>query len=155
LDDKERQSLERAFRLLKILHPREDIHRAHDAALSKDKRARANAVEFLDALLSRRDQQSLRELLRVVVDDAEDAERVAKAAVHVGPAPKSAEEAIKVLLEDRDEAVGMLAGYHALALGGAELQSAVERARRARPTLLSLGERLFRANPLNDEASGA
>src|ERR1700689_3235952 len=47
LDDKLRQSLERTFRLLKIAHPREDIHRVQIAALSEDRRSRANAGEFL------------------------------------------------------------------------------------------------------------
>src|SRR4029077_13072653 len=74
LDDKLRQSMERAFRLLKAAHKREDIHRVYAAALSRDPRARANAGEFLDALFVRRDQRPLRALLRIVVDEATDAE---------------------------------------------------------------------------------
>jgi len=41
LDDKLRQSLERTFRLLKIAHPYQDIHRVNIALTSKDLRARA------------------------------------------------------------------------------------------------------------------
>jgi AAA family ATP:ADP antiporter len=60
LDDKLRQSLERAFRFLKIAHPHEDIHRVYVASFSEDARVRANAAEFIDTLLRRRDQRCVR-----------------------------------------------------------------------------------------------
>src|SRR5262249_38816472 len=50
LDDKLRQSLERAFRFLQIAHRNEDIRGVYSALRSRDKRTRANALEFLDAL---------------------------------------------------------------------------------------------------------
>ena len=62
LKDKQSQSLERAFRLLKIAHKREDIHRVHIAAMSTDRRVRSNAGEFLDSLLSGGDRRTLRDL---------------------------------------------------------------------------------------------
>src|ERR1019366_1833430 len=68
LDDKLRHSIERTFRLLKIAHATEDIHRVQIACLSDDLHSRANAGEFLDALLVRRDQQRLRALLRLISD---------------------------------------------------------------------------------------
>lgn len=80
LDDKLAQSLERTFRLLKIVFPREDLHRVHRALVSSDKHARANAGEFLDTLLRRRDELMLRELLRIVADDSPELARTARAA---------------------------------------------------------------------------
>ena len=79
LDDKLRHSLERAFRLLEVAHPHSDIHHAYLGALSQDRYMRANAGEFLDALLRRRDQQQLRELLRLVLDELPSRERIARA----------------------------------------------------------------------------
>ncbi len=79
LDDKLRQSLERAFRLLKIAHPKEDIHRVYLACIGTDRRARANAAEFLDALLRRRNEQELRALVRIVSDDLSPAAQVKRA----------------------------------------------------------------------------
>jgi HEAT repeat protein len=61
LDDKLRQSLQRAFRLLRIANPREDLHRVHNAYLSDNRRARAAAAEFLDTMLRRSKQALLRE----------------------------------------------------------------------------------------------
>jgi len=54
LDDKLDQSLERSLRLLKLAHTSEDMHRVHIVALTGDRHARANAIEFLDALLDPR-----------------------------------------------------------------------------------------------------
>jgi ATP/ADP translocase len=142
LDDKLRQSSERAFRLLKLAHPGEDIHRVHSATLSRDQRVRANAGEFLDALLARRDQQPLRELLRVVLDDAADPVRVERAAgaamVSAPPLVRERDEAIAALVDDHDDALAALAACHALSLGGSKLFAAVSRAREARPALLAL-----------------
>lgn len=57
IDDKLRQSLERVFRLPKLAHPEEDLHRVYLACIGTDKGARANAAEFLDALLRKRSEQ--------------------------------------------------------------------------------------------------
>jgi hypothetical protein len=119
LDDKLRQSLERTFRLLKIAHPREDIHTAHLWGVSSDARARAHTAEFLDTLLRRRDQRSLSELLRLVLDDVSNAERVRRAAGLVPyPAPISRDEALLRLVKDGDAVVAALASLHVAALEG-------------------------------------
>jgi hypothetical protein len=148
LDDKLRQSMERAFRLLKIGHKREDIHRVHTAALSDDPRERANAGEFLDALLARHDQQPLRELLRIVVDQATDAERVARAAVDGRRLARTRPAALRMLVEDSDDALAALAAQHALAVeGDRELREVVVRASEHRPSLRAMLERLFGPPP--------
>ena len=69
LDDKLRQSVDRAFRLLEIAYPHENIHHVRLLCFSGDAYARANAREFLDTLLRRRHQQDVRALLRLVTDD--------------------------------------------------------------------------------------
>lgn len=143
LADKVRQSLERAFRLLKIAHKREDIHRVHTAALSSNRRARANAGEFLDTLLSRRDQQALRAVLRIVIDDATDAERVTRAIAEGRALPGTHDAALAVLVDNRDDALAALASRHAATSSNASLRAEVERVRRVRPALRALSDRLF------------
>ena len=145
LANKETQALERAFRLLKIAHKREDIHRVHIAATSKDKRARSNAGEFLDTLLFGRSQRELRALFRLVVDDLDAPTRVRRGAPYLGVIPNDRDEALAALIEDPDEALATLSSYYALSLGRESLRAGVERARRDRPSLDSVLERFFGA----------
>jgi AAA family ATP:ADP antiporter len=154
IEDKLRQSMERAFRLLKIAHKREDIHRVHTAALSSDKRARASAGEFLDALLARRDQQSLRELLRVVVDEASDADRVGRASAAGRGLVLSQQQALAMLIDDRDDALAALAAHRALTLEDGGLRAVVARAGERRPSLRAMSEHLFGLLPPTIEATG-
>lgn len=120
LEDKLRQSLERAFRLLKIAHPQRDIHRVNIALGSKDLRARANAAEFLDTLLRRPDQRSLRRLFQVLVDDLPAEKRLARAAplLLIAP-PATRAEALDRLTQDGDAVLAALAAAH-VAEGAAE-----------------------------------
>ena len=143
LDDKLSQALARAFRLLKIAYKEEDIHRVHAAALSDDKRARANAGEFLDALLVRSDQRTLRALLRLALEDATVEQRLDEVTVLLGPQPRDADAALVALVEDHDEAVAALAAHHAGSLGRPDLMQKIERAKSARPLVDVLGEKLF------------
>ena len=144
LDDKLRQSLERAFRLLKITHLNEDIHRVYIASMSDDKHARANAAEFLDVLLRRNDQQPLRALLRLIADDLSMEERVARAAplVHF-VTPRSRNEALTALINDSDLTIATLAALYALEVGDTPLFVAVRDARRERPSLETTATRMF------------
>ncbi len=88
LREKSAQALVRAFRFLKLLHPAEDIQGVRAAIASGDERRRANAVEFLDALLApgrrREPDDALRPLLRLAIEDLADAERLTRAAPIVG-----------------------------------------------------------------------
>jgi AAA family ATP:ADP antiporter len=111
LADKQSQALERAFRLLKIAHRREDIHRVHSASKSTDRRARSNAGEFLDTLLAGSKQRELRELFRLVVDDLEPIVRVRRAAPWVGSYPHDRQAALAALAEDRDAGLANLSRY--------------------------------------------
>jgi AAA family ATP:ADP antiporter len=111
LADKQAQSLERAFRLLKIANRREDIHRVHTAAKSSDRRARSNAGEFLDTLLAGAGRRELRELFRLVVDDLEPAVRVRRAAPYLGRVPTDRAAALDALVQDRDHGLAKLSRH--------------------------------------------
>jgi AAA family ATP:ADP antiporter len=143
LEDKLRQSLERVFRLLKIAHRDEDIHRVHLAALGADKRQRANAAEFLDTLLARRDQREMHHALRIVIDDLPEQERVERAAFALPLPPRSRAEAITALIGDADLAVATLATEYAVRHGDHALVEAAQRARSADPRLMASGLRYF------------
>jgi ATP:ADP antiporter, AAA family len=141
--DKLGQALERAFRLLKVAHKREDIHRVHTAALSSDGRDRANAGEFLDTLLGRRDQEPLRELLRIVVDGDSDVRRVELAAARGETVAKTRTQALVMLVDDSDVTLAALAATYAMRSGGSDLREVVLRAGARRPSILSMSEHLF------------
>ncbi len=111
LADKQAQSLERAFRLLKIANRREDIHRVHTAARSNDRRARSNAGEFLDTLLAGPSLRELRELFRLVVDDLDPLARVRRAAPYLGSRPPGRDAALTSLMEDQDLGLARLSSH--------------------------------------------
>jgi ATP:ADP antiporter, AAA family len=126
LDDKLRQSLERVFRLLKIAHPLDDIHRVQIAIQSKDIVVRANAGEFLDALLRRGDQRPLRELILLIADDLSVAERVRRgsALLHM-PLPETSDAALALMVDDADAVLSALASLHAATVSGKRASVAI------------------------------
>jgi AAA family ATP:ADP antiporter len=134
LEDKVRHSLDRAFRLLKIAHPRQQIRRAYLACLSNDAYARANAVEFLDTLLRRPSQEVLRELLCLAADDLPTRDRVSRATLLLSEiVPSTREQAIVRLVSDGDFMVAALAVRYASELEGEELRTAIAGVLRVRP----------------------
>ena len=135
-DDKVHQALERAFRLLKIAHPKEDIHRVYAAMMSPDKRERANAAEFLDALVHRRKDPQLHELLRIALDDLSPAAQVARAANVLGfVPPRTPDDAVHAALADSDIKVAALAAMYAVETGDEQLVASVGRAQEKRREL--------------------
>lgn len=143
VETKVEQALERAFRLLQIAHPRERIDRTYQALRSTDRRIRASAVEFLDALTLRRGEEDIRELLRRAIDDPTHAV-LADAALEGVEVPVSYEDAITRLLEDGDETLALLAAHHA-SLVGPSMAAAMNRTLQARPALAQESKRLFGA----------
>jgi AAA family ATP:ADP antiporter len=134
LDDKIRQSLERAFRLLQIAHPFEDIARVEVAVRSPDRSVRANALEFVDALLSRRDQRLLSELLRTACEDVPLASRwIMASRLLSSSAPQTASQAVEALVGDGDETVRALAELHRATLAGQPKRVAIKRGLGTRP----------------------
>jgi hypothetical protein len=144
LDDKLRHSLERAFRLLKVANPREDIRRIYIASWSNDPRARATAGELLDALFTRRDERSLRALLRLVVDDVSPPERVARSIPFMSPAPSPTHDAALLqLIDDHDLGVAALAALYASSVGSPALMGAAEAAQARRGEIQRTAARFF------------
>jgi hypothetical protein len=142
LRDKLRQSLERVFRLLQIAHRREDVESVYQALQSPERRTRADALEFLDALTvagSAGMAAGNRGLLRLVVDDLPPDERVARAAAFIPPPPLNPDEAIRALLEDEDAALAALAAYHAVETGRAAPRTLVLSTLEAQPSFWNLG----------------
>jgi AAA family ATP:ADP antiporter len=113
LDDKCAQALGRTFRLLKLCYPSEDLLRVHAVVTSGEPAARGNAIEFLDALLAprrRSDNDGVRGLLRLVVEDLSDAERVERAGILPPEAmPRGPEAALALLGAERDLLLATLA----------------------------------------------
>lgn len=121
LDDKLRQAMERAFRLLQLLHRSEDIRSVYLALRSGDKRIRANAQEFIQALSVGSGARTPRndggrDLLHLVCDDLADAERVARGRRVLTDVPSTDVESLSRLLRDQDATLAALAAYHALEL---------------------------------------
>ncbi|HEX3850437.1 MAG TPA: MFS transporter [Polyangiaceae bacterium] len=118
LSDKLAQSLERCFRLLKIAHADEDLHRVYRVLLSGSPHARANARELLETMLSRRDQLTLRDLLRLVADDISDRDRLVRASTRVDLARVlDAARALELLRQEADPTLTALAEHHAAVSG--------------------------------------
>jgi hypothetical protein len=135
----------------------EDIHRVYLECLASDARARANASEFLDALLRRSDQQELREMFRLVLDDLPPDEQVTRAATLLGfTRPRSREDAVRAVLADHDITMATLAALFADAIGEAWVEPVLA----LRPALASTARDLFqepivrRIPPVSEELSG-
>ena len=155
LEDKMRQSLERAFRLLQIVHRHEDIRTAYFALRSADKRVRANAAEYLDALTAGRTEersQEIRAMLRLVADNLKPADRAARAAPFLPPMPETRDLAVMALVHDKDESLASLAAYHALELQVQSLREEVEEACKSRPSLLVMTGNVAGSQPMEAES---
>lgn len=112
LKDKSNQALERAFRLLQLAHRQEDLQTAFRATASEDRRIRAQALEFLDALTLDAQVPEIRELLRLSADDLPWPERARRAAPFIGPGPRSAAAALEALVKDSDPTLASIAEHY-------------------------------------------
>lgn len=126
LDDKGRQALERAFRILQISFKHEDMRRAYVALTSGDKRARANVSEFVDVLLVRGDR-AIRDLARIVTDDLDPLARARAAGEWVDAPPRTYAQAVTALTNDSDATVRMVAEFHHAELAGLGLSDRTTR----------------------------
>jgi AAA family ATP:ADP antiporter len=142
LEDKERLAVERVFRLLQIVHRRDDLRSAHLALSSSERRMRATSAEFLDALTIRyvllgEDHGVVRDLIRILADDLPEAEQVARAAeAHRAASPPARpEEALAELLRARDPAVASIAARLASDLGIERIVRDIQRASQERPAV--------------------
>jgi hypothetical protein len=122
LDDKARQARERAFRLIKLLHRSEDVRRGYDALLGVDRRARAAAVEYFDALTAEYARQGdlwsdVRELFRVLLDELPLEAEVERAAPFVRLGHPDLRAALRELTQDGDDAIVSLSACLAQMVG--------------------------------------
>jgi len=125
LDDKIAQSRDRLARLLQVLHRGDDIPAIFSALVSRDARRRGRAVEFLDALIRGFDRSSEQAamMLRLVVDDLPDDQRVERASELVATF-RDARAALQALSQDSDEMVSSLSTRALGSLGPQALPAA-------------------------------
>ena len=138
LEDKLSQALDRALRFLNLLHRREDLRAVSFAIQSNDRKLRAQALEYLDALTLDVNMTDIRDLVRLIADDLPDTDRVARASAFLPDPPAGYHEALSRLLRDPDDAVASIAAYHALMLRQSGLTSDVLSVSEERPTLSDL-----------------
>jgi ATP:ADP antiporter, AAA family len=119
------QEVERIFRLMDLLLPGYDLQSAYVGLRSDDQAVRANALEFLDNVLS----PGLRALLVPLLDSQTGlAERVELANRFVGAPVESVEQAVGTLLASDDAWLRSSAAYAAGALGLVTLERQLARA---------------------------
>lgn len=93
------QELERIFRLIALLSPATSLHDAYVGVRSSNPLINANALEYLENVLS----PGLREVLLPLIDiHVSDAERAALAERVVGPPLQTSAQAVAVLLASDD-----------------------------------------------------
>jgi AAA family ATP:ADP antiporter len=93
------QELERVFRLLKLLHPHQDLHSAYVGVQSTNPVVHDNALEFLENILT----PQLRELLVPLLDSQVPmADRVGLAHRILGAGRPTETEAVRMLLQSDD-----------------------------------------------------
>jgi hypothetical protein len=123
LQEKEEHAIDRAVRLIGLLHGPNVIHNIRQALGSSNRRLRADGVE----LLVHPAPHDLGEALAALLEPAPDEVRLARAATALREeiAPASYEECLRRLLENDSEAVRCVAAYHVGELGLTSLSSTV------------------------------
>jgi ATP:ADP antiporter, AAA family len=121
LKDKLSYAIGRLFLVLGLIYPRESFERIHRGITSADAKTRASSRELLEAVV----EPPLRGSVLLLVDDFDDAERVARAADLAPPKPESY-VALVASLAERDGELAALARHHAAELGLAASRAAPE-----------------------------
>lgn len=150
LRDKETHTLERLFRLLGLLHRRENFESIHRGILSPNPRLRASSRELLEALL----RPPMREAVLAVVDGAPWPLRAASAETYYKPRTLGYEELLLELIASPSETVRSLAAHHVAELGLTRLRAPLE-ARRSQETALFVARVLEKSLRQLDRAAGA
>jgi hypothetical protein len=113
LRDKEVHAQERMFRLLALQYRAEDMKGIHRGLRAANPKVRAGSRELLENLL----RPPLREAIVAFVDDAPDAERLARAVAVYVPRPLDYEAVLGVILDSSSESLRCVAAYHVGELG--------------------------------------
>jgi len=134
LHEKVNATLERAFRLMGILHPEENFALVWRGLESDNARVRAASREVLEATLP----GGIRDAVLALVDDAVPATRAGLAASALGIAAPIAtyEDALGAMLQDESAAVRCIAAHQIAELSMHSLTAELERARPAEKGLV-------------------
>ena len=132
LREKVGTSTERAFRLLGLRHPMEDMHAVHVGLKSGDPHGIASGRELVEHLVTGRMREAL--LALVAQDEADDRARLAQAAPFAPPPPAELADTLRAMATDSSDAVVGLAAQHIAELdltelmreAGSELLSSLE-----------------------------
>jgi hypothetical protein len=124
LRDKKRQALERATRLLQLLHPREDLRRVYYALLSDDIASRVAASEILE-VTSLGYGERLRSLLRLSAEPRPDQAPLDSYVGALEIELPSETELLRDLMGEEDLLVSALAASYAMELDHPELAEAI------------------------------
>lgn len=123
LREKEEHAIDRAVRLVGLLHAANVIHNIRQALASGDPRLRADGVE----LLVHPAPAEIAQALTVLLGSGQDAARLERATAALGEpvARASYQQYLRAMLEDDSEAVRCVAAYHVGELGLSELGRSV------------------------------
>ena len=132
LREKVTTSTQRAFRLLGLRHPMEDMHAVHVGLRSGDPHSVASGRELVEHLVTGRMREAL--LALVAQDEEDDRVRLALAAPFAPPAAAGLADTLRAMVADSSDAVVGLAVQHIAELDlaevmdetGAELLSSLE-----------------------------
>ncbi len=125
LKEKEMNALERLFRLLGLLYPKEDFKRLWEGVRSSNRKTRAAGRELLEHTL----ESPVREAVIALVGNESDAVRLSRAssALRNSSSRPDYESRLVSMLEDRSEAVRCIAAHHIGELGIPALVDDLER----------------------------
>jgi len=98
LDDKLKRTLDRIYRELMLLYPWQDVAAARRTIEGPDPHARANAVEFLDTLMT----GTVRKRVTPIVEDMPLADRVRHANSVLKTRARDLEDTLALLVHDED-----------------------------------------------------
>jgi ATP/ADP translocase/HEAT repeat protein len=116
LEDKQRRSLDRVFRLLVLLYPHADMRLAKYALDHGDAARRARAAEYLDNVLG----GTLRRRVVLMIDEMAPHERVRRTNVLFRTRPRSPDDTLAQLIHDDDPIIAACA-IHVAAERGLQL----------------------------------
>ncbi len=143
LGDKEKQAVERLFRLLGLQYRGEDFEEIYRGLANVEPKVRAGSRELMDNVL----EDPLREAVLALVDEIPDRDRLLRAGPYYRSADVDYEAMVARLLGERGETVQCLAAAHAGELGLAGLRPRLESLREGNPGffLLKVVERALEA----------
>ena len=105
LDEKAERAVDRAYRLLSLLHPWRDIAAARWSIEQSDGTARARAFEYLDNILATR----LRQAVLPMLEDLPPEEKIRRGHQICRIHPRGREDSLLALINDADEIVAAAA----------------------------------------------